>query len=137
MKKFIYVAQGVIQMLVGISAMVSGAMLAAYPSGELLQAPLEMLRGSPFSDFLVPGIILFMINGVGQFLAGIFTLRRHPLAAHAGVVFGIALMIWIFVQVNMISGGHILQYSYFFIGVVETSLAFLMHGGSTDNSSKP
>jgi hypothetical protein len=41
-------------------------------------------------------------------------------------VLGIGLMIWIFVQVNMIGGGHILQYSYFALGVVETSLSFLI-----------
>ena len=128
MKRVVFVSQGVIQILVGIGAAVSGSMLIIRPSGELLQAPLEMLRGSPFSDFLIPGIILLLVNGIGQLLAGVMTLRRHPHAALTGAVFGIGLMIWIFIQVNMIGGRHILQYSYFFVGVIETSLAFLMRG---------
>ncbi|MGA9116675.1 MAG: hypothetical protein WB626_07870 [Bacteroidota bacterium] len=131
MKKPLFVTQAVIQILVGIGAAVSGMLLIIRPSGELLQAPVEMLKGSPFNDFFVPGIILFLVNGVGQLLAGVITLRRHAYAALTGAVFGIGLMIWVFVQVNMIGGGHILQYSYFFIGVIETSLAFMMGTSST------
>ena len=44
----------------------------------------------------------------------------------AGVALGIGLMIWIFVQVNMIGGRHILQYSYFMVGVIETALSFVI-----------
>ncbi len=131
MKKLLFVTQGCIQILVGIGAAVSGMLFIIRPSGELLQAPVEMLAGSPFRDFFIPGIILFLVNGIGQLLAGVITLRRHRCAAFTGAVFGIGLMIWIFVQVNMIGGGHILQYSYFFIGVVETSLAFMMGNSST------
>lgn len=104
MKKLVFITLGVLQLLVGLGAAISGLMLIVYPSGSLLQAPLEMLRGSPFDDFLLPGIILFLVNGVGQLLAGILTLRKHPFAAYAGEALGIALMIWIFVQVNMIGG---------------------------------
>jgi hypothetical protein len=124
MKRILFLSQGVIQIFVGLGAAVSGALLILYPSGELLQAPLDMLKGSPFQNFLLPGIILFLVNGVGQFVAGVLTFRRHPLSGYVGAVFGFALMIWIFVQVNMIGGGHSLQYSYFFFGVVETALSF-------------
>ena len=126
MKKPLFISQGVLQIIVGVSAAVSGLMLMAYPSGSLIQAPPEMLEGSPFTNFLVPGLILFFVNGIGQLVAASFTLRRKPAAALTGAVFGLGLMIWIFIQVNMIGGGHILQYSYFFVGVVETALAFLI-----------
>ena len=126
MKRFLLITQGTIQLLVGLSAAISGAMLVMYPSGVLLQAPVEMLKGSPFSNFLIPGLILFLVNGIGQLFAGVLTFRRNRASALVGAVFGIGLMIWIFIQVNMIGGGHILQYSYFFVGVLETSLAFLI-----------
>lgn len=126
MKKLVFVFQGIVQVLVGFSAAISGGLLILAPSGALLQAPLDMLRGSPFPDFLVPGIILLGVNGLGQLAAGILSLRRHPFAGYVGAVFGLGLMIWIFVQVNMIGGGHILQYGYFFLGIVETALSFLI-----------
>ncbi len=124
--RLLYLVQGILQLLVGIGAAVSGTMLIVAPSGALLQTSPDMLKGSPFHDFLVPGIILFLVNGVGQLAAGILALRRHRWSGYIGAVFGFGLMIWIFVQVNMIGGGHVLQYSYFAAGLVETALAFLM-----------
>jgi len=126
MKNAIFISQGIIQILVSLGAIISGAMMIVAPSGALLQAPLDMLKGSPFQSFLVPGLILFLVIGVGQLLAGVLTLRRHRLSSYIGAIFGFGLMIWIFVQVNMIDGGHALQYSYFAVGVVETALAFLI-----------
>lgn len=131
MKNAVFISQGIIQIFVGISAAISGALLILFPSGEFFQMPLGMLKNSPFQDFLIPGIILFLVNGIGQLLAGILTFRKRTSAGYAGATFGIGMMIWIFVQVNMIGGGHILQYSYFFIGVIETALAFLIHGSLT------
>jgi hypothetical protein len=99
-----------------------------FPSGEIFQASPEMLRGSPFHDFLLPGVILMVVNGVGQLVAGILSFRKHWFAGYAGAVFGLGLIIWIFVQVNMIGGRHIIQYSYFGLGVLETALSFLIQG---------
>jgi hypothetical protein len=124
--KLPFISQGVIQIFVSLGALPVGILMICFPSGKPLQMPLELLDGSPFNNFLVPGIILFLINGVGQLTAGLMSFRIHPLAGYTGAVFGIGLMIWIFVQVSMIGGGHILQYSYFFLGTIETVLAFLM-----------
>ncbi len=137
MKTFIVVSQGVLLILVGLSAGISGALLIAAPSGSLLQAPLTMLKGSPFADFLIPGIILFLVNGVGQGIAGIMTIRRHPASGYIGAVFGLGLMIWIFVQVSMIGGGHILQYIYFFLGVAETAMACLIQAWVGGGGGRP
>jgi hypothetical protein len=127
MSRYLYLSQAVLQMVVGLGAVVSGMLLIAAPSGELLRAPPDMLKGSPFTDFLLPGIILVLVNGIGQIAASVMTIRRNESAGYAGAVFGMGLMIWIFVQVNMIGGGHILQVGYFFIGVVETALSYLIH----------
>jgi hypothetical protein len=125
-KKLIFVAQSLVQAFVGLGAVISGALLIIAPSGTLLRTPLDMLRGSPFDDFLLLGVILVLVNSIRQIVAAILTLRRHQVAGYVGAVFGMGLMVWIFVQVNMIGGGHNLQYSYFLLGVVETSLAFFI-----------
>jgi len=117
---------GVLQVFVGIGAVISGGLLIAAPSGEYLQTTPEMLKGSPFGNFLAPGLILALVNGAGQLLAGVLTFRRHPAAAFVAMVFGLGLIIWIFVQVNLIGGGHWLQISYFALGVAEAALAFLL-----------
>jgi len=126
MKNILFVSQGVIQIFVGIGAVAGGALLIVAPSGELLQMSTDMLKGAPFDDFRIPGIVLFLVNGLGQIVGGILTLRRNRIAGFLGAALGIALMIWLFVQVNIIGGGHILQYGYFMIGVIETTLSFVI-----------
>ena len=122
MKKLIHILEGVLQFFIGLGAAVSGILMAIKPDGSIMQMPLSMLKGSPFTDFFVPGIILFLVNGLGNITAGILSFKRHKLAGFAGMFFGFGLIIWIFVQVNMIGGGHWLQYLYFTLGVLELLL---------------
>jgi len=126
MRSFVFRFQSVMQVFIALGAGICGVLLILFPSGTLLGMSVEALKHSPFTDFLIPGIILFLVNGAGQVLAAVLTIRRHRLAGYAGAAFGIGLMIWIFVQVNMIGGNHILQYSYFAIGVLETAFSFLI-----------
>ncbi len=136
MKDLVFISQGALLILVGLSAAISGSLMILFPSGEIFQAPPDMLKNTPFRDFLIPGIILFLVNGAGQIIAGVLTIRRHRLAGYFGAVFGFGMMIWIFVQVNTIGGGHILQYGYFTIGIIEAALAFLIHGHIRNGSSR-
>ena len=50
--------------LLGLGAVYGGGSFIISPSGELLGMPLSVLDYSPFSNFLIPGIILFTILGV-------------------------------------------------------------------------
>jgi len=123
MKKTLYVSEGILQLLIGVSAVASGAIMMIAPDGRVMSMPLSMLQGSPFKDFFFPGLILLAVNGLGNIVSGILSFKRHKLAGYAGIVFGLALMIWIFVQVSLIGGGHWLQYLYFCLGVLELLLA--------------
>ena len=127
--------QGVIQLFVAVGAIICGSILIVDPSGVTMKMSVKMLAGTPFADFLAPGIILLLINGFGQLAAGVLTFRRSRVSGLFGACFGIALMIWIFVQVNMIGGRNGLQYSYFGIGALETVLSFFIHGGFLDSTT--
>lgn len=48
----------------GLGAIGGGAVLIISPSGKLMGMPLAMLDTSPFSNFLIPGIILFLVLGL-------------------------------------------------------------------------
>jgi hypothetical protein len=62
--------------LLGLGAIGGGGLLAVAPSGRLLGMPLSMLAGSPFSDFLVPGIVLFTVLGVVPCLLVVALLKK-------------------------------------------------------------
>lgn len=126
MVRVLFMVQGVLQFFVAIGALIVGVMFAYEPSGALVSASPDLLKNSPFTNYLLPGIILFCVNGVGQASAGYLTLRRHRHAGLVGGVFGLGLVIWIFVQVTLIGGGYLIQNVYFAFGVAQTMLAFFI-----------
>lgn len=47
-----------------LNAIGGGGALMLAPDGSLLQIPLEWMEHSPFTDFFIPGFILFSLNGL-------------------------------------------------------------------------
>jgi len=47
-----------------LSGLFGGAALVLDPSGSSIRLPLSLLEGSPFGNFLIPGIILFLVLGI-------------------------------------------------------------------------
>jgi len=126
MKRTVYFAEGVLQSFIGIGAVISGALLIVRPDGHYLQIPLDMLKNSPFRNFLIPGIILFLVNGVGNITSAVLCFRIQRIAGFAGLFFGFGLIIWLFVQVSLVGGGHWLQYLYFVLGIIQLLLGIAM-----------
>lgn len=122
----------------GISAAPPGLLLVLDPTGGLLHMPLDLLKDASFRNFLIPGLILFVVLGLGAFFiaAGLFFLpnwawieRLNPFTKRhwawtAAVAFGPALMIWIVVQVIIIGLGTWLQPFYFGVGAAIFLLSF-------------
>lgn len=126
MKKQIFIAEGILQFFIALGAIVVGVLMIVNPAGDDTAVPMSLLDGSPFKGFLIPGIILLTVNGLGNLFAGILSFRRHKLSGWTGIFFGFALIIWIFVQVSMIGGGHWLQILYFILGIIELILGILI-----------
>lgn len=86
----------------GFSGIYGGLMLMIDPGGTLLNIPVRLLDNTPFSDFLIPGLILFVILGIAPLIA------VYPLWKPAGrgwffaLLIGLALIIWISVQILLI-----------------------------------
>ena len=126
MKRAAYFAEGSLQSLIGIGAVICGALLFIGPDGRYLQMPIDMLSKSPFRNFLIPGLILFLVNGVGNVVSAVLCFKMHRNAGFGGMFFGFGLIIWLFVQINMVGGGSWLQYLYFVLGILELLLGIVM-----------
>ena len=63
-------------LFLSLGALFGGGALMLDPTGELLQMPVTMLKGSPFNDFLIPGLILFTILGIFPLLIFYALLKR-------------------------------------------------------------
>jgi hypothetical protein len=78
----------------------------------------EELAGTPFSSWLIPGVLLVLLNGVLPSLVAVGAMMEKPWARWGHPIVGLVLTAWIVVQVAIIGYGHILQPIYLAWGVV-------------------
>jgi len=94
----------------GIGALYGSFKFITDPSGASLGMTLSLLEHSPFTDYLIPGIVLLIANGILSFVVIsliLFKTNFYPLAiiAEGCILFG-----WISIQVIMlrtVAGLHI------------------------------
>lgn len=92
-------ALAAVELFVGLGALYGGGGLVADRSGAVLGMPLELLARSPFDDYLVPGLTLLLVNGVGSLVGAALSLARVRSAGALGFVLGTFLAAWIVLQV--------------------------------------
>jgi hypothetical protein len=113
---------------VAVTAMLGGIALvlgAVSPSlATFLSPPPDYLAGTPFSSYLLPGLVLGLVVGGLHAVAFVLLLRRHPWADLASALAAFAVLIWIFVQMIYIPFSF-LQALYFIAGVAEAALVMV------------
>jgi|GEM_PF-78928 len=120
-------ALALVQILVGLAALTSGVLLVAEPSGAHLGFEAAMLGPSPFGSFLVPGLVLATIVGIGHLVGFSHTVRRRLTVARAAVLLGAALIVWIVAQLLWLDAASPLQPAMLVVGLVEIVLGALAH----------
>lgn len=127
-------------LFLGVSAIGGGLLLIISPSGKLLGGlPLSILEHSPFPDFLIPGVILFLILGLAPCFIS-FALLRKPKSEFAekfnlfkdmywawsfSIYIAFALIIWIQVETIFVQGVGWLQTLYMLYAIPIIFVALL------------
>lgn len=104
-------------LLNGIGAFIGGIPMVMHPDGSANGIDLKYLEYSPFTDFLIPGIILLLCIGVFSLLVCIwllFNLRHHSWWV---IGQGIMLTVWIQVQMIMLREVNVLHIIFGSIGL--------------------
>lgn len=129
--------------LLGIQAMlaIAGGVGLIRDPIENVGMPLSLLEGTPFSDYLIPGLILLLVIGLPPVFAAYGVARRRRWGVWLAGVAGAALLVWISVEVILLGYlpgiGIALQIVMGLLGVVILTLAILrhrytsLHSGST------
>jgi len=107
---------------VGIGA-IGGGLAAILNPQEPLGVSAELLKNSPFPNYLIPGVILFTIIGLGNIFSTVTLYFKSKFQEYISSIFSWALVIWIIVQCIMINTIHFLHILYFFIGIFEVVLS--------------
>jgi len=117
---------GILQLLIGLGAVGGGLVLILDPSGSNLGIPVELLKSTPFSTYLVPGIVLLMVNGLGSLVGAAASFTRHRFAGETAMALGVFLVAWIMLQVYWFASFHWLHALYLGLGILEFVLGWLL-----------
>lgn len=115
-----------LEIFVGLGAWIGGFALVALPTGAILHLPMDFLQGTPFHDYLVPGVILFFVVGCSNVVAAWLLLRRRPSAALAGIIAGCIQIGWMIGEIALIGYRGSVQGAYLLLGVLTLILALLL-----------
>jgi hypothetical protein len=118
MRKPTTIALGILLLFVGIGGLIGGVPLVLDPSGRSMGLDLQVLAESPFSTYLVPGLVVLIINGLVPCVLGIAAMRQHRRSGEIGIAFGVWLVGYMIAQVwwiGLIAG---IQYLFFIIGFI-------------------
>lgn len=111
----------------GLSGVAGGAGLVGDPTGASLGIPIEWLDGSPFANYLAPGLVLLSVLGVLPLVVVAGMWRRASWAPPASLAIGLMLLFWLAVEVAVIGyqAEPPFQAIYALIGAAIVALSFI------------
>jgi hypothetical protein len=110
---------------IGGSACFGGGLLILDPSGQILGLSLSLLQTTRFDDYLIPGIVLFGVIGVGSFLVMTAVIRTIPAFPFLVAADGAVVTVWIVIQIVLIETVLPQQLIIGFIGLLLLGLGVL------------
>ncbi len=98
--KGIRIALAVIEACIGLGAIGGGIALLIGAMGQWL--PVAFLQGTPFSDYIIPGLLLTVVVGGGMLLAAATQFIAREWAVLLSAAMGLILIGWEIVEVAII-----------------------------------
>ncbi len=128
-----------LHIFLALGALFGGGVLVISPDGSILSMPLSMLQNSPFTNFLIPGLILFVGLGIFPLITAIYLISEKPVEIaeklrlykethwswNSSLYIGFILIIWITFELYMIQGVAFIHIFYIFLGLIIQSITLL------------
>lgn len=102
MKVFLKIITSLLLLINGIGAIYGGGNLILHPDGSSIQLSIHWLQHTPFNNYLIPGIILFIANGLLSVFVFIALLLKHKNYPWLVMAQGAILTGWIVIQILLI-----------------------------------
>lgn len=99
MKTFIKILVVILLLNLGFAALYGGWTLISDPSGGKFQWSVELLEGTPFQNFLIPGIILFVMNGLLPLAIAALTIAKAARHEWLIILQGCILIGWLTIEI--------------------------------------
>lgn len=114
----------VLSIFASVTALGGSVWLLLLRHGDANMLPRELIRFTPFSSFLLPGIFLAIVAGTNAVCAGMVW-RRSPLSRDVMGLAGGAMTVWIAAEVALLRQAHWLQFLYGALGLTVLGLALV------------
>lgn len=117
-------------LLVGVAAIAGGVALVVRPDGSSIGLPPKLLASTPFTSFLIPGLILLVI-GLGSSIAAALVVRNTPRADGAAFLAGLVLFGWTVIQMGIVGIFTVLQLGCLIVAFAIVMLSMRLRGHIT------
>jgi hypothetical protein len=104
--------------ITALGAVPVSASLISDPSGAGIGLPSTWIANSIFSSYLVPGLYLFFMNGLGMIALIVLLLVRHWSAPWWMGTLAVGLITWILVQLVIMPETSLLQWFFLASGLI-------------------
>lgn len=103
-----------------INAIGGGLFLIIDASGKTLGIPVDLLDNTHFNDYLIPGIILFLANGILSLIVAILTIKQNKNFEWFIILQGCVLIGWLTIEIilNKEFFLPILHYPLYSMGII-------------------
>ncbi|MDD3078384.1 MAG: hypothetical protein PHH37_04660 [Paludibacter sp.] len=108
----------ILMIFIAANAIIAGVLFIIDPNGQMMGMSTDYLKYAPFRNYLIPGIILLIVNGLFNIWATIKTFNKskyHPIYI---MLQGVLLSGWIIVQMLMVRDVNILHAIMISIGIM-------------------
>lgn len=124
--KILFNSIGTFLAIIGVSAFISGLSLMLNPEGGMGLST-GLLNNSPFEDFFIPGIFLFVMNGIVSLIVSFLAFRNHMYTGIGTILLGALMIVWITTQVYWIGWTSWLQPTFLAVGVIELGIGIYLN----------
>ncbi|MDP4131861.1 MAG: hypothetical protein Q8939_16990 [Bacteroidota bacterium] len=124
MKSFLFILIS----FVAVTALLSGFIMISNPDGEVLNLSVGLLKGTPFRDFRIPGILLTALIGITNSVATLFVIIGQQKRYNWTLAGGILLCGWVIAQIAMIDIRYWLHLIYLTTGILIILVSLRLKG---------
>ena len=116
--KTIRIMTRLLLIIISTNALLAGYSFMTDSSGGGMNISIDKLQFSPFNNFFIPGLILFISIGLFSFFTAVLTIFRFRNHASFIVYQSIILIGWIVIQIIMLREINLLHVVFLFLGVI-------------------
>ena len=135
MMKILRLVAIVLLFFLAFGALYGSWIMMSDPGGEKFQWSTQLLKGTPFSDFFIPGLLLFICNGVFPLVVIFLIILKIRNYAWFVIIQGFILTGWLTAEVifNKDLFSPVWHYPFYTVGIILIVAGFMIKTLSRQN----